>query len=46
MHVRNFVLIPLIEIIPNRQHPVFDKTMEELLAETEDIIVVNKIDKV
>ena len=46
MHVRNFVLIPLIEIVPNRQHPVFDKTMEELLSETKDIIVVNKIDRV
>jgi len=32
MHIRNFVLIPLLDIIPDWKHPVFHQTMRELLA--------------
>jgi 2-amino-4-hydroxy-6-hydroxymethyldihydropteridine diphosphokinase len=36
MHERNFVLIPLCEIAPRIIHPVFRKTMTELLNECKD----------
>ena len=35
MHKREFVLRPLAEIAPNKLHPVFNKTMTELLSELE-----------
>ena len=36
IHRRNFVLIPMLEIAPRKQHPVFKKTIEELYLESED----------
>ncbi len=36
MHLRNFVLIPLREIAPEIVHPVFHKSISELLEECED----------
>jgi len=37
MHKRDFMLIPLSEIAPNVIHPVFRKTVAELLGELGDI---------
>ena len=44
MHQRNFVLQPLCEIAPNLVHPVFGKTMHQLLAECDDKSAVEPID--
>lgn len=40
LHRRNFVLVPLLEIAPHKQHPVFKKTVETLYEETEDTLDV------
>lgn len=39
---RRFMLVPLAEIAPTLRHPVENKTVEELLADTEDHSVVNR----
>jgi 2-amino-4-hydroxy-6-hydroxymethyldihydropteridine diphosphokinase len=36
MAERRFVLVPFAEIAPNARHPVFKKTIAELLEETPD----------
>lgn len=36
MHLRRFVLVPLNELAPDLRHPVLQKTIAELLAETPD----------
>lgn len=36
MHLRRFVLVPLNELAPDLRHPVLQKTVKELLAETPD----------
>ena len=33
MHLRDFVLKPLREIAPNKRHPIFQKTVAQMLAE-------------
>jgi len=43
MHNRRFALLPLAEIAPDIVHPVFDKTITELLNESEDKLEVKKI---
>lgn len=40
---RKFVLIPLNEIAPNLKHPVFQKTVSQLLAECTDQLRVEKV---
>lgn len=39
---RRFMLVPLAEIAPAVRHPVENKTIEELLADSEDRSVVNR----
>lgn len=36
LHERNFVLVPLNELSPTIRHPVLNKTVQEILAETKD----------
>jgi 2-amino-4-hydroxy-6-hydroxymethyldihydropteridine diphosphokinase len=43
MHRRRFVLEPLAEIAPEARHPVFKKTIQELLAELPAGQAVRKI---
>lgn len=42
MTQRRFVLVPLAEIAPALRHPVENKSVEELLAESEDRSVVHR----
>lgn len=42
---RKFVLEPFVEIEPNNIHPIFQKTITELLKETQDISEVIKLDE-
>lgn len=37
LHTRRFVLVPLNELVPTLVHPVFGKSIGELLANTSDI---------
>jgi len=39
---RRFVLVPLVEIAPQRKHPSWKATAEELLAITRDLSTVRK----
>ena len=39
---RNFVLIPLNQLSPNLKHPVFNKTINELLKAGNDTLTVKK----
>lgn len=41
---RRFVLEPLNEVIPAYIHPVYYKTVRQLLAECTDVLPVNKIE--
>jgi 7,8-dihydro-6-hydroxymethylpterin-pyrophosphokinase len=36
MTERRFVLVPFAELAPEERHPVFNKTIAELLAKTAD----------
>ena len=44
LHQRAFTLIPLEEIAPELMHPVFNKTISELLTSCEDTLPVSRID--
>jgi 2-amino-4-hydroxy-6-hydroxymethyldihydropteridine diphosphokinase len=43
MHKRKFVLEPIVEIKPHLLHPVFKKTVSNLLSELQDNLDVKKI---
>lgn len=45
LYKRNFVLIPLAEIAPEITHPIFNKTIEELLWECPDTSEVRRWQK-
>jgi 2-amino-4-hydroxy-6-hydroxymethyldihydropteridine diphosphokinase len=38
LHLRRFTLVPLVEILPDFVHPVFNKTQQQLLDECADQI--------
>ncbi len=44
LHLRRFVLIPSNEIAPGLIHPVFNKSIKQLLDECKDPLAVEKID--
>ncbi len=46
LHERNFALVPMLEIAPNKQHPVFKKTIEELYEASSDDLDVVMLDEV
>lgn len=43
LHLRRFTLVPLVEIIPDFVHPVFNKSQQQLLDECADKLEVLKI---
>jgi 2-amino-4-hydroxy-6-hydroxymethyldihydropteridine diphosphokinase len=43
LHKRRFTLIPLVEIFPTLIHPIYNKTISELLAECEDKLEVTEL---
>lgn len=43
LHLRNFVLTPLMEIAPGLIHPVLNKTIKELFQSNKDSSLVNKV---
>ena len=43
LHYRNFVLIPLQEIAPEFQHPIFKKTITELCSSSQDDLIVEAL---
>lgn len=46
LHERNFALVPMMEIAPNKQHPVFKKTIEELYEASTDTLDVYLLDEI
>ena len=44
LHLRRFVLEPLAEIAPELCHPIFDRTIAEILADVEDVSEVKRWD--
>ena len=43
MHLRNFVLKPILDIDPNWIHPLLKKTVKELIKEIDTIQKIKKI---
>jgi 2-amino-4-hydroxy-6-hydroxymethyldihydropteridine diphosphokinase len=43
LHLRNFTLEPLCEVSPGKIHPVFNRTVLELLHDSQDNIIVSKV---
>lgn len=43
LHLRNFVLAPLKDLAPGMVHPVWHKTISQLLRESPDILAVRKL---
>ncbi len=46
LHERNFALVPMLEIAPNKLHPVLKKTIEELYEDSKDNLDVVMLDEI
>lgn len=46
LHLRKFTLIPMTDLNPDLKHPVFDKTIHQLLEECDDELKVIKCQKI
>ncbi len=44
LHQRRFVLVPLVELAPERRHPVLGQSLHELLTTLTDPSVVRRLD--
>jgi 2-amino-4-hydroxy-6-hydroxymethyldihydropteridine diphosphokinase len=44
LHHRRFVLAPLVELDPDRQHPVLKQSLRDILAQVDDNSVVRLLD--
>lgn len=44
LHQRRFVLAPLVELDPDRRHPIFGQSLRDLLAHLADTSVVRLVD--
>lgn len=44
LHERRFALVPLAEIAPHAVHPLFKKSIDQLLRECTDSLGVNRVD--
>ena len=44
LHLRRFVLIPMVELDPGWNHPLLGRTMQDLLNEVEDPAQVRRLD--
>ncbi|XOD68703.1 MAG: 2-amino-4-hydroxy-6-hydroxymethyldihydropteridine diphosphokinase [Flavobacteriales bacterium AspAUS03] len=44
LHLRRFVLKPMCELAPQKQHPIFGLTLNTLLSRCTDLLSVKKID--
>ena len=45
LHERNFALVPMLEIAPNKQHPVSKMTIEALYEASTDTLDVVMLDE-
>jgi 2-amino-4-hydroxy-6-hydroxymethyldihydropteridine diphosphokinase len=46
MHLRNFVLAPMVDLAADVMHPVFNKSMKQLLDECTDRSKVKKVSEI
>lgn len=45
LHLRKFTLAPLVELIPDFEHPILTKSILELYKEVKDSLIVEQLDE-